>query len=244
MPYNPHRSKQLVRQRQRTEAIGAGIKHSEILKRRKIGKTAPVANQLNTPHGFRKEVFECKTFSQVFECLYAGNNTGFGVNFSGDKTIKVERGTVYVSTATVDKNTHEQTNKNIQKIGEGAFINLPRGTAYSLATTGNIDVELLITETAGYSKKWIMLDASNIVQHIDEEATVIQPESTKTHRAGRESTKAKEYAETLAAKRNRKARAVNPSQAPQNGQTVTPSLSAAVAGVNPPLINMAALTDD
>lgn len=242
MPHNPHRSKALARKRQRAAAVSAGTKHSDIMKRRKIGRNAPATDQIKTNHGFKKFVFSCKAFTQTFECLYAGNNTGFGVNHTGDRIIKVERGTVYVTTADVEKSTNVQTNKDIRKFGEGAFINLTRGTGYSLATVGNIDVELLITETTGYDKKWILLDETSVVEKIDEEAFVPPPQSTKTRREGRNSNKAREYAERLAAKRNRKSR---PGAQPVQERVKAPTrVSAAVPGVNPPLLNFAAMADD
>lgn len=151
MVYNPARMRNGKKRRPQTTT--GGLTHKELVKRRRTNSVVAATKRENDVHGYRAQIFHCETFRQYYQCIYAKNNTGLGVSASGDKTLRVMQGTIFVTTGKVDKEDNV-SDQNIEIHREGDFVNLPRGTVYSLATGSDIEVELLVTETNNYDETW------------------------------------------------------------------------------------------
>ncbi len=190
------------KRRKRTLDPHAGIKHSDIVRRRGVGSVAPSGSkQEGTPHGFKNLVFKCDSFIQYYECMYSGNHTGFGVNEEGDRILRIMRGSLFVTVGSIDEDGNV-TGKDTKQVSEGSYLNFKRGQPYSLATSGTMDVELVITETVDYDKTWRTVEAP--LSNVDAgEVIMVAPGQTKTprRREPRETSKAMEQAQRASAKR-------------------------------------------
>lgn len=235
MSYNPKRiknnkSKFAAKQRAQT----GGRTHGAVLRSQGIGHAVPAgAERVKTANGVRATVFSGKDFSSYYECIFAGNNLGFGVHRTGDKSVRVLKGTLFLITApavAVDGALEiDNTAKQVSKIVEGSYVNLPAMTAYSLSTSGSIDVELLVTESAGYADGWVEVEggvatASDVPFHAP--AGVVDGSARRVNSAHERTV-----AETQAmGRRQRKQQAL---QARQSPTAPINSNSASVIGVNP-----------
>lgn len=150
MVYNPAR---MDRNKKRKRAPHGGLSHNELLRRRRSPTKISSTKRENDVHGFRSQLFVCDEFEQYYQCIYAKNNTGFGVNKTGSKNMRVMQGSVFVTIGQVDdKNKVGEQHTNVYRSGD--FISLPKGTGYALATGADSEVELLVTETSNYKKDW------------------------------------------------------------------------------------------
>lgn len=238
MSYNPTRQagKKNHRKRQRNYNPHAGVKHSDIMRRRGVGRHATTSERINTRHGYTSDVFSCEGFSQRYACLYAGNSTGIGFSESGDRTVRVMSGTLYVTFLTKEQiiddegNSTVKDNREIQTVQEGQTVNFPAGTKYALASSGTADVELLVTETTGYGNDWQELEDAAVTT--PESITVVPPRQADTpRRRPREESKAYQQAQHMGGKRGK-------AQAAARAETVRRSNndnvnSSTFVGVNP-----------
>jgi hypothetical protein len=99
MSYNPNRANK-AKARQRRYDPHAGVKRSDIAKRREVGSHAPIASRENTRFGYTSEVFSGPSFTNLYMCLLQGNNTGIGVTHKGDRSIRIMNGILFVTTVT------------------------------------------------------------------------------------------------------------------------------------------------
>jgi len=232
MSYNPNRNDNKGRKTRRLDPH-AGTKHSDIMNRRGIGSSAPAnVAKVDTLHGYRNEIFSNSEFSQYFECMYAGNSTGFGINKKRDKTARVMRGSVYLILGTIkEDNSIENTNTSL--INEGGYILLPKGTGYSLATSGTSHVELLVTEATDYSKDFVSVEKSIVAK--GDNVLLVSSNSTVPRRE-RDSSRAQDQAAKSREERKR--------GRPRKGGNAQPNAnSSSSVGVNPMPMGAAALAE-
>lgn len=204
MSYNPIRAagKNNHSRTQRTPNPHSGTKHSDIIRRRGVGKFATDSAKEDNKHGFSSNVFSCESFVQRYVCLYAGNNTGMGVNKKGCRTIRVMAGTLYVTFVNKVKTTSDAGEVDVSDVAdivackEGQVTNLPKGTRYSLAASGTANVELLITETANYQDTWKELGDASV--NTPKSVTMVPPSSSRRPRG---ESKALQQAQRLSNKK-------------------------------------------
>ena len=235
MSYNPKRQRPNVTKhakRMKAQASG-GTTHAKAMRSQGVGTFAPTNQErIPTLHGIRSVAMECEHFKSYYECIYAGNNLGFGVNNTGHRTVRVVSGSLYLITApaaALESGVEiDLKAKEIQKITEGSFVNLPAGTAYCLAAPGTLNVELLITESPGYDADWVECEEGAVkVGELPFQA----PSAVLGGRGERvNSSRERDVVATRSSKRRqRQAQA-------QNGDRTPARLnanSAAVIGVNP-----------
>ena len=233
MSYNParaagnHRNKRVKRYDPH-----AGTKHSDIMRRKGVGFDATSAERSDTRHGFTSPVFSCDSFVQRYVCLYAGNNTGIGVTEKGDRSIRVMVGTLYVTFLNKEKITDDEGNEtvkdvaSIQQFGEGYNVSLPKGTKYSLASSGTANVEILLTETVNYQDSWKELGEAAITASKN---VMVVPPRTATRRRPRGESKAYQQAQQVSGRKG-EITALAETRRRSSGDNVN---SSAVVGVNP-----------
>jgi mannose-6-phosphate isomerase-like protein (cupin superfamily) len=120
----------------------------------------PAGEKRQALHGYSIDLFTNDAFCTRFDVIHSKNNTGLGVNPVGDKTFLVVKGTVYVA---VDLNGV----KEIVKIPAGNCFHAPRGTIYSIGTSGTDGAELHVVETLDYAKTWEQLEAPTVGETVD-----------------------------------------------------------------------------
>lgn len=232
MSYNPSRTSGNRRRKERARNPHAGVKHSDIIRRRGVGFDAPTANREDTRHGFSSEAFSCDTFTQRYSCIFAGNNTGVGYTDSGDRSVRVVAGTLFVTIINKVKSTDENGSTSVKDVADiqsftaGHVVNLRAGTKYSLASTGTTNVELIITESAGYNDNWKELEDATVGTP---KAVTFVPPSTATPRRPRGQSKAHLQARQIGGQKGNVA-----SAAESRRKSVANNInSSTVAGVNP-----------
>jgi len=194
MSHNPTRATRNIN-RQRKMNPHAGVKHSDIMKRRGASHSLPsVSDREKFEHGFTAEIFSAKSFVQKVMYFYAGNFTGIGVNKTKDRTIRVINGTLYVTFLDNDGGY------DVQKYTSGTSINLPRGTKYGLSSSGTSDVELLVTESTNYRKGWERLEKGPII-NVDEKSQLSPTQEVQSTRRPRSESKAYQQAQKLSGQR-------------------------------------------
>lgn len=228
MSYNPNRKNKSNQKRARRIAPpkGSGIKHADIVRSRGIGRVAPLGSKkIETLHGFTSSVFECDDFIQYYECIYAGNNQGFGVNPKANKTFRVMTGSVFLTIGHLEDG--KITDKDVKIVYEGRYVNLKAGLPYSLATSGDLDVELLVTETKDYNDTWEILEVG--ISDVTREILLVDPSGSET--ITKDVRRSNENARKVAAERAQRrdeARSI-----PKENREPNNPNSSAVVGVNP-----------
>lgn len=191
MSYNPARATGKSKNKQRRYDPHSGTKHSDILRRKGVGFDATSDERENTRHGFTSPVCSFDGFTQRYVCLFAGNNTGIGVNSEGDRSIRVMSGVLYVTFVNKVKDTDEDGKVTVSDVGEvkeyptGYTVSFKRGTRYSLASSGTTNVEMLVTETTGYQDTWKEIEGAVVRQQ--EDIILVAPRTSQTRRPRGES---------------------------------------------------------
>ena len=220
--YNPYRHAKAQKQRMRKQDPHAGTKHSDIIRKHGVGVGAPIKQVLKrSTHGRFSPIFDCDSFSVRYELFMAGNNSGVGVNPDGDRTIRILRGSLFV--------TYEDKQGVVvsERIHQGAHLHVPANVKHSYATSGTSDVELLFIETPGYEDGWERLTDATL---LCEDASMIMATPTAARTGKRDSTKAKVQAVQSAA---RKARRVGTKVVSPQDALAASGASAVSVGVNP-----------
>lgn len=155
MSHNPSRLDPRNHQRP-SPPPGAGTSHAQIMAKRRGPSSAPAGDRKPTRHGYEVELFTCEAFSTKYEVVFSKNNTGRGVNHTGDRSIMVVRGQVFATVQMPDGSF------DTMKMGEGHYLHVPHGTEYGLATSGVEPAELYITETPGYANSWEQLEEPTV----------------------------------------------------------------------------------
>ena len=232
MSYNPARASGRANKKRKRYDPHAGTKHSDILRRKGVGFDATSQDREKTRHGFTSPVFSCASYTQRYVCLFAGNNTGVGVNPKADRSIRVQVGTLFVTFVNSVKETDEEGKvtvrdvATIQKFSEGYNVPLPKGTRYSLASSGTSNVEMIVTETTGYQKTWKELEDAVVTEP---ESVMVVPPRTATQRRPRGESKARQQALLMSGKKQDLA-----AEAENRKRTSLDNVnSSAVVGVNP-----------
>lgn len=221
--YNPTRNTKSKKARLRRQNPHAGTKHSDIVKRNGVGGNAPVSQVLvHSLHGRESSIFSCDNFEVRYELFLAGNSSGYGVNEKGDRTIRVLRGTLFV--------TFEAMNgeKITKRIAPGAHLHAPAGMKHMFATSGTEDAELLFIETPDYRDDWQQLE-DPVINKVNQ-PVLSSPEAAIPAR--RKSTKAYEQAANAAARKGRRRGKGPKVVSPQTALAAT-GAQAAVTGLNP-----------
>lgn len=220
--YNPERNKKNQKNRLRQQNPHAGTKHSDIVRKHGVGVGAPIKQVLKrSAHGRFSPIFDCDSFSVRYELFMAGNNSGVGVNPKGERTIRILRGSLFV--------TYEDTKGEVvsERIHQGAHLHVPANVKHSYATSGTSDVELLFIETPQYEDGWERLTDATL---LCEDASMIMATPTAAKSGRRDSNKAKEQAVRSAA---RKARRVGTKVVSPQDALAASGASAVSVGVNP-----------
>lgn len=233
MSFNPNRlNPSSAKHKKRMKAQGGGVAHSAVVKGKGVGDFAPIGAQEATPNGIRIPSFSCDEFVTYYECIYSGNNTGFGLNPDKNKTMCVLSGTVYVTTANAVKTETgweiDNDSKTMVKVNAGAHLSFPAGTAYSVATTGKQNAEFLVTNSLDYDSSWVGLEESisNPGKMILKAAE--GPVRTRVSNPNEKNVIAAQY------NRRQRQRGVAASEGNDSGTTASPNAnSCAVIGVNP-----------
>lgn len=170
MSYNPTRLENKNRQRP-TPGLEDGTRHSHIVKKYGGASLIPnAANKIKTQLGYQVPLFASADFVTRHEVMHQASNTGLGYSETGDRTILVRRGTLFVAFE------NESGVRESVKLPNGNCFHAPRGMKYGLATSGVDGVELYITESVDYEKGWKALEAVTIGQghdDIQDEVSVI-----------------------------------------------------------------------
>lgn len=211
----------------------AGVKHSDIMRRKGVGLHASSSERIDTLHGFTTIDFSCESFVQRFACIYAGNNTGIGYTDDGDRVVRVQAGILFVTFLNKVKETFDDGDEEIRDVQEikqfqaGHTVCLPKGTRYSLASSGTANVELLITETANYQDGWKELEAATV--NTPESIMFVPPRVAAAQRRPRIESKAYQQAQQRRAGKKQVAAAAETRRRSSN-ENVN---SSTVVGVNP-----------
>ena len=227
MSYNPVRAKGLTNSRKRTTVdVHAGVKHSDIIRSHGVGTMAPTTEvKHDTKHGFRNVVFSGPDYTQYYECIYASNNLGVGVNHKGDRSVRVVRGSIFIQSLNSETNALEN-----RIVTSGNYVNFPRGFTYGVATSGTTDAELIVTETADYADNWesvgVETESANVRNTL---RATSRTEVSTTRRSPEERIAAKERAQEVQAsvKQRGRGRPKKATKAESNAN------SSSIIGVNP-----------
>ncbi len=234
MSYNPTRS-QGNRNEQRQQ-VRQAAQQSTRKPRHTVGagSAAPDGDRTATLHGFRTAVYACPSFVNYFDCLYPANAHDFGVTFTGHKSIRVIKGSLYITTCVAEKEGEaaiiNPKDKQVSKVLEGSFINIPAGVAYAIASSGTTAVEMLVTESPDYNHDWVSVEGGVITEG---DSIVLHSPSAiidgKSRRVG--STQEREVmAERATSRRQRQTAAQDASKRPAATTNIN---SSTVIGVNP-----------
>jgi mannose-6-phosphate isomerase-like protein (cupin superfamily) len=176
MSFNPTRlAPNKAMHRPSSPPPGAGITHSEIMKKHGGTSYAPAGNKKQSVHGYSIDLFSNDVFCTRFDVIHSKNNTGLGVNPDGDRTFLVVKGTAFVT-------VEIEGVRDILRLQPGNCFHAPRNTIYAVATSGTDGVELHVVETLGYATTWKQLDAPTIGEVIDFSA--VQTMATQSVRRG------------------------------------------------------------
>jgi hypothetical protein len=234
MSFNPNRlNPSNAKFKKRQNARGGGVSHSAVARGKGVGDFAPSNAQEPTAHGIRIPSFLCDEFVTYYECLFSGNNTGFGLSADKNKTVCVLSGTVYITTAATVKTENgwevDNDTKTMIKVNAGAHASFPAGTAYSLATTGKQNVEMLVTTSIGYDDSFIPLEES-----ISKPGKMIMKAPEGPVKARVNSQKEKDVVASQFARRQRQRGANVGKRTELSGTSSVPNVnSSTVIGVNP-----------
>lgn len=219
MSYNPNRAAGALKRRRPQPNPHAGVKRSDIVRRRGVAQSLPTDGRVKTKHGVSTTVFESKSFEQRHVFMYSANNTGMGVNKKGDRTVRVLGGRIFVTIL------EEDGQKSIHEVNEDSYFNFPRGMSYSIATSGTGDAELIITETKDYMDNWKELEGETVNVNRND-ALFVAPVNTVRRRG---KSKAKQQAEALAKSKGDRSAAVQGAKSSR----IDNVNSSTVIGVNP-----------
>ena len=139
---------------------GAGMTHSDILKKHGGSSYVPAGEKKQSAHGYSINLFSNDVFVTRFDVIHSKNNIGLGVNPDGDRTFLVVKGTVFV---TLDVGGVQ----DVVRIPAGNCFHAPRNTVYSIGTSGTDGAELHVVETVDYAKTWKQLEAPTIGTPVD-----------------------------------------------------------------------------
>lgn len=154
MSHNPARLEQ-PHHRHRQPELTDGIRHSDIMKRHGGGAGMPsMAMREKTRHGVGVTLFE-GAFVVRHEVMFSGNSIGFGVHETGDRLVRVQKGSMFVI-------VEDDGERKIRPLSEGGYFQAARGLRYGFATSGVDGVELLIVETPDYDKGWTQLEEPTV----------------------------------------------------------------------------------
>jgi hypothetical protein len=167
-------------------------------------------------------VFDCESFSVRYELFLAGNNSGYGVNEEGNRTIRVLRGSLFAAYE------NEKGMRITERIHEGGHLHVKAGTKHSYASSGTGDVELLFIETPDYAAGWSQLEDGVFRE---EESVIAAPSAARPGRRS-EGSKAKEQALKADKRRTRRQGTSNKVVSPQDALAAT-GAAASQPGVNP-----------
>jgi len=155
MSYNP-RVHGSDRRRKTRPAIDprAGVKHSTT-----VGKHGPVgvspvdvSNRVATPNGWRIPYYSGDTIEVYYELLCARNSTGLIKHEKKDRIIRVLAGQLFV--------THDGV---IESVLTNQVCSFPHGTEYAIASPGDSDVELFVTQDKDYESELEHVTAADAI---------------------------------------------------------------------------------
>jgi mannose-6-phosphate isomerase-like protein (cupin superfamily) len=144
MSYNPNvhgKGNNKRKNKQRILHSKMGKRHSDIVKTAgpRGLSIADINSRKVTPYGWRIPYFEGDEFGMYYEFVCARNGTGIVKNDKHDKCVRVLEGALYIT-----------CDNEIRTLYAGQAISLPKGTEYELATSGDMDVELLVCQGPSY----------------------------------------------------------------------------------------------
>ena len=164
--YNPARQQPHKKKRRPQPSPHAGTKHSDIMKRRGVGLTAPAySSQKRMPFGYISDVFSCDDFEVKHVIIYQGNSLGYGFHPSKDRTIRVLRGDCFVHYE--GKSGHVET----QRLQTDEHMHAKRNANYGIATSGTTPVELLFIQSVNYEEDWETLQPAEFANKVPELST-------------------------------------------------------------------------
>jgi len=244
MSYNPVRANNFYKRNRGNRVLNphAGTKHSDIMRRQGLGITVPMADRTQTATGVASTLMETSGFVVRAEVIAAGNNCGLGVHKTKDRMLLCRTGSLFVRVA-VDEGT--QGSNEYHRLQAGAHVRLPRGTVYSIASSGTEDAEVLFVEDPDYMTGFIYLENPETVGMSDQSTLsaaapdmILQPRRTDQSIAKAQALQ--QAKETAVRMRRRPARAsVTPGTQMASGATAVGknatvnANSGNVTGVNP-----------
>lgn len=219
MSYNPIRAKGTnFAKKKKVVYKNHGSRHSDIVRKRGVGVAHPLGSTERTFSGFKSESFRCDNFVQYYERLDAGNNKGFGINRQGDRVIFLVSGSLFVTKGSVDEKGN-CGDKDTVRVAQGGYIKLPRGTGYEIATSGTMDVEMIVTETPDYDKTWEPLGDITIREVTDKAVMTPKTETPVTKRRDPSESRAMRAAQKIEKqKRKKRARQGKVNQSSPSGE--------------------------
>lgn len=196
LSYNPVRAQNFNKTKRPKSDIdvNAGTKHSDIVKRDRIGNSLLINSKVYTKHGVSAELFNGK-FVVRAEVLGAGNSLGTLINEDKDRVVLVKEGILWV---TVGESTQVPT-----RLTDGAYFVAYKGIKYSLSSDGKSNVELVFIEEPDYASSVTVL-SEGCVRIMDTSVIENNTEdiSIKARRA--DSSLAKEASVALASTRTQR----------------------------------------
>lgn len=224
MSWNPTRLEK--KNAQRIVPPNAGTRHSDIVKKYGGSSLVPAgSNKIQTKFGYHIPLFSCDNFNARIEIMYQSSSTGFGFNPTGDRTLLIRRGTLWVLIEN-DKGFKESI-----KLPEGNSFHAPKGTKYGLATSGVDGVELYVCETPGYDKDWAVIDEPVIgeipASAMEESQSIVATPTVRKIQDPVTVAQAKEMAEAVQARRRtpkpQDTSPINANSTNSNGVNLRPS---------------------
>lgn len=218
MSFNPARMNGLSNGKARPQPNPhAGLKHSQIARSSGVQSVTveDVRSRQDMAHGWKIPIFKGSAFEVEFQYMLSRNATGQMCHPTKDRCIRVLSGSLFVAVG--DEPTMLRQHQSMT---------LTAGVKYMLATSGNIDAELLICQGTDYESDLQHLTPPE-AQRVDHEVIdrMIQKVATPVAHERRADSMAHQQAEEMAAKRAARRTPMNKARAPLPGQTVE--------GVNP-----------
>jgi len=221
MSFNPTRLDPAFKSRSnhRQPPPGAGTTHSQIALKYARPRTVPPGDKKSTPHGHAVTLFTTPDFVVRHEVMFQKNNIGIGVNPKGDRSICLIKGTLFV-------NFEQNGVMQMVRLAEGNYFHFPKGTKYSLATSGTDGADFSVVESVGYEKTWTQIETPTAGEEIsgNVEYEVAAPQVVRRQQDPNAVANALEQAQQAAARRR------SPKQA---AAAAWSSNSANTIGVNP-----------
>lgn len=146
MSFNPVRAANFTRRAApRVYDPKAGTKHSDIIRRQGVGFTVPMLGRENTATGIAVTLTANDKFVVRSEVIGKGNNLGLVVNDTQDRLLLLRAGSVFVQ-------VHADGDSKSHRLQVGSHINIPKGLAHLIASSGTEEAELLFVEEPGYAQ--------------------------------------------------------------------------------------------